>query len=140
MSNSVQPYYLYSTGLFCPWGSPGKNTGVGCHALLQGIFPTQGSNSRLLCLLHWQAGSLPLTPPGKPKVFHILPWDLESDYSLGASGTHYYIPRLTILPESFQWTELGTQTDTHTIILIVCVCVFWISCHFVFLLSVVCGF
>ena len=28
----------------CPWDSPGKNTGVGCHALLQGIFPTQGSH------------------------------------------------------------------------------------------------
>ena len=38
--------------------SPGKNTGVGCHALLQGIFPTQGSNLCLLCLLRWQAGSL----------------------------------------------------------------------------------
>ena len=36
---------------------PGKNTGVGCHALLQGIFPTQGSNLRLLHLLHWQVGS-----------------------------------------------------------------------------------
>ena len=34
-------------------GSPGKNTGVGCHALLQGIFLTQGSNLRLLRLLHW---------------------------------------------------------------------------------------
>ena len=34
--------------------SPGKNTGVGCHALLQGIFRTQGSNLHLLCLLHWQ--------------------------------------------------------------------------------------
>ena len=44
--------------------SPGKNTEVGCHFLPQGIFPTQGSNSRLLCLLHWQVGSLPLTPPG----------------------------------------------------------------------------
>ena len=30
--------------LHCPWDSPGKNTAVGCHALLQGIFPTQGSN------------------------------------------------------------------------------------------------
>ena len=40
--------------------SPGKNTGVGCHALLQGIFPTQGSNSRLLQVLHWQVGSLPV--------------------------------------------------------------------------------
>ena len=41
---------------------------VGCHALLQGIFPTQGLNSRLWCLLHWQAGSLPLVPPLKPKT------------------------------------------------------------------------
>ena len=45
--------------------SPGKNTGVGCHALQQGIFLTQGSNLSLLYLLHWQAGSLPLVPPGK---------------------------------------------------------------------------
>ena len=46
--------------------SPGKNTGVSCHALLQGIFPTQGLNLCPLLLLHWQAGSLPLAPPGKP--------------------------------------------------------------------------
>ena len=45
--------------------SPSKNTGVGCHAQLQGIFLTQGSNLHLLCFLHWQAGSLPLAPPGK---------------------------------------------------------------------------
>ena len=37
-----------------------------CHALLQGIFLTQRSNPRLLCLLHRQVGSLPLEPPGKP--------------------------------------------------------------------------
>ena len=35
---------LFSAGLLCPWGSAGKNTGVGCHFLLQGIFPNQGSN------------------------------------------------------------------------------------------------
>ena len=34
--------------LFCPWNSPDKITGVGCHCLLQGIFLTQGSNSALL--------------------------------------------------------------------------------------------
>ena len=45
--------------------SLGKSTGVGCHALLQRIFPTQGVNLHLLCLLHQQAGSLPLAPPGK---------------------------------------------------------------------------
>ena len=38
---------------FCLWDSPGNNTRVGCHALLQGIFPTQRSNLHLLCLLHW---------------------------------------------------------------------------------------
>ena len=43
------------------------DTGVGCHALLQGIFPTQGSNPPLSRLLHWQTGSLPVAPPGKPK-------------------------------------------------------------------------
>ena len=43
--------------------SSGKNTGVGCHLLLQRIFVTQGSNPRLLQLLHWQIGSLPLAPP-----------------------------------------------------------------------------
>ena len=37
-----------------------------CHALLQGIFLTQGLNPALLHLLHWQVGSLPLAPPGKP--------------------------------------------------------------------------
>ena len=46
--------------------SPGKNTGVSCHFLLQGIFPTEGLNPGLLHLLHWQADSLLLAPPGKP--------------------------------------------------------------------------
>ena len=45
--------------------SPGKNTEVSCHALIQGIFPTQRSNSSLLCLLH-----LSLMPPGKPECMN----------------------------------------------------------------------
>ena len=49
----------------CPWDSPGKNTGVDCRFLLQGIFPTQGLNQCLLHLLHEQAGSLPHAPPWK---------------------------------------------------------------------------
>ena len=47
-------------------GSPGENTGMGCHVLLQGIFPTQGSNLHLWGLLHWEGSSLPLAPPGRP--------------------------------------------------------------------------
>ena len=42
MSNSLWPHGLQPAQLLCPWDSPGKNTGVGCQALLQGIFPTQG--------------------------------------------------------------------------------------------------
>ena len=50
-------------------GSPGKNTGVGCHFLLQGSFPTQESNSHLLHLLHWQTDSLPLNNLGSLYVW-----------------------------------------------------------------------
>ena len=56
--NSLRPYGLWPARLLCPWDFPGKNTGVGCHLLLQGIFPSQGSNPRLL---HWQVDSLPLS-------------------------------------------------------------------------------
>ena len=58
--------------LLCPWDSPSKNTGVGCHALLHGIFPTQGSNPHLLCLLHWQVDSLRLVPPEAPNYSQMM--------------------------------------------------------------------
>ena len=44
VSNYLQPHGLQPTRLLCLWNFPGKNTGVGCHFLLQAIFPTQGSN------------------------------------------------------------------------------------------------
>ena len=53
--------------LLCPWDSPGKNSGVGCHFHLQGILLNQESNPCLLGPLHWHTGSLPLAPPEKPK-------------------------------------------------------------------------
>ena len=67
MLSHSSPVWLFGTPWtiaprLCPWDSPGKNTGVYCHALLQGIFPTEGSNPHL----YWQGGSLPLAPPGKP--------------------------------------------------------------------------
>ena len=46
----------------------GKNTGVGCHFLLQEIFLTQGSNPHILSLLHWQVGSLLAPGQKRPKV------------------------------------------------------------------------
>ena len=44
MSDSLWPHGLQPTKLLCPWNFPGKNTGVGCHFLLRGIFPTQESS------------------------------------------------------------------------------------------------
>ena len=58
-------------GSSVPMDSPGKNTGMGCHFLLQGIFLTQEWNPCYLDILHWQAGSLPLVPPGKPVLSYI---------------------------------------------------------------------
>ena len=62
--------WIIAPRLLCPWDSPDKNTGVGCNVLLQRIFPTQGLNHRFLYLLHWQVGSLPLAPPGKPQFVY----------------------------------------------------------------------
>ena len=56
----------------CPWDSPGKNTGEGCHSLLQGIFPTQGSNLGLLRLLHWQVDSHHLEISSFIRIFQSL--------------------------------------------------------------------
>ena len=71
----VQSYpTLCACGLYPPcstmlphaWNFPGKNTGAGCHFLLQGIFLTQGSNPHLLHTLYWQVDSLPLSHLGSP--------------------------------------------------------------------------
>ena len=64
VSDSLWPHWLQPASLLCSWDSSGKNTGVGCPAFLQGIFPTQGLNPGLLdcrtILYH-------LSPPGKPR-------------------------------------------------------------------------
>ena len=80
-------------------GFSSKNTEVGCHFLLQGIFPTQGSNLSLLCLLPWQVGSLPLVPPGKPRDL-TLPKDP--------------LPGTPTQGVRFQHTNLGGGGETQT--------------------------
>ena len=59
VSDSLRPHGLQPARLLCLWDFPGNNTRVGCHFLLQGIFPTQGSNPGLL---HYKQMS---EPPGK---------------------------------------------------------------------------
>ena len=66
MSNSFE---LFAARFLCPWDSPSKNTRVGCHFLLQGIFLPQESN---LCILHWQVDSLLLSHVESPIVLCIM--------------------------------------------------------------------
>ena len=67
VSDSLQPHGLWPARL-CPWDSPGKYTGVGCHTLLQGIFPTQGLNlsSYVSCI-------------GRRVLYHWLTWEDRTD-------------------------------------------------------------
>ena len=70
MSDSFATVGIVAARVLCPWDFPGKNPGVGYHFLLQGIFPTQGSN---LCLLYWQECSLPPSHQGSPSTSETTP-------------------------------------------------------------------
>ena len=74
---------LYPTRLFWPWDFPGRNTGVGCHSLLQGIFLTPDSNS---CLQHWQADSFTSEPLGKPEIPNTENREKKKNYRLVENG------------------------------------------------------
>ena len=74
------PYGLKTSRVLCLWDFPGKNTGVGCYFLLQGIFPTQGLNPSLL---HWQADCLPLSHQCESIKYYIEWKKLDTkDYTL----------------------------------------------------------
>ena len=84
MSRSLWPYELHS-----PWSSPGQNTGVGSHALLQGVFPTQGLN------------------PGLPHCRQL------SRFTSWASREAQETARLLLNAISGLWLLLGLTDPTH---------------------------
>ena len=119
--------------------SPGKNTGVVCHSLLQGIFLTQGSNPRCLHLLHWQADPLsqhylgspcsPNSPPTGPVRQHHPHFtdeeneaaELEDEKSEAkqsdsrSPNPRAILPLQTHLDETgFSPWSPGTSSNTHT--------------------------
>ena len=71
MSSSLPPHRQEPARLLCSWDSPGKNTGVGCHALLWRIFPTQESNPFLRHLLHCRQILYPLSHLGSPNLYNV---------------------------------------------------------------------
>ena len=93
MSDSLGPHGLYPSRLY-PWDFPGKNTGVGCHFLLQGIFETQGPNlfsciGRQI-LYHWA-----ITKPLAKLIHWVSPYESCSQH-----------PSLLLIPRVWRWEAL----------------------------------
>ena len=129
------PHGLQPSRLLCPWDFPGKNTGVGCRCLLQGIFPTQGSNPGLP---YCRQMLLPSEPPRKsmktlnPCVVHLKliqyckwailhlgnrrqvssPADAAGPRGLAHNHPHRTLVRLRELrsPQSRDWVILGAPS------------------------------
>ena len=84
MSNSLQPHGLYS-----PWNSPGQNTGVGNFSLLQGIFPTQGSN---LAVPHCRQMLYQLSHRGSPRILEWVAYPFSRGSSWHSWGRSSFLP------------------------------------------------
>ena len=93
ISNSFATPLTVPARLLCPWDFPGKNTGVGCCFLLQGIFQAQGSSPRRLLHWHWQAVSCFFS-------FSFLPCSLLPQFICEALGTAQ-------TPHRAQWGSTG---------------------------------
>ena len=124
MSNSLQPYGLQPTRLLCPWDSPGKNTGVSCHSLLQGIFLTEGSNPGLL---HCRQILYNLSHQGRPGLLYdpaisllgIYPKRMKAGtqniFVNSCSQPHYsQQSKGGIRSSVYQWTNGYTQCGLYT--------------------------
>ena len=110
MSDSLRPHGLLLARLLCSWDSLGKNTGLVCHFLLQGIFSTQGWN--LCLLLHWQAGSWPLSHLGsthldRERHNYILDWPKGSfEFSVryyGKIGVNFLANQYLAITKALRW-------------------------------------
>ena len=109
MSDSVRPCGLYPSRLLCVWDTPGKNTAVGCHALLQGIFPTQGTdifNSQEKVKQN-KAKQKPISTEDKNKQRF-----LTSISNFNIPGVFYKL-MLNATLEAV-WVHVGVQASTHT--------------------------
>ena len=118
LSDSLRHYGLQPARLFCPWDSLGKNTGVGCYALLQDIFLTQGLNLCLLCLLDWQASSLPLAQP----VYLLYPFSPYSYIPLGicesrCNSEYCFVLTITLIYLKPSYTYLHLIINTLRVLM-----------------------
>ena len=117
MSDSLRPRVLYPARLLCPWGSPGKNTGMGCHFLLHGIFLTQGSNP---CLLHCRRILYHLSHLESPSSCYTPLWDSASQEEEGQDHGHQLhghqtqmLSRLMMALAVLKLCKRKTKQDVH---------------------------
>ena len=90
--HGICPWIFHGVFL-CPWDFPGKNTGGGCHFLIQRILPTPESNT---CLLHWQMDFLPLSHLGSLLSYTIHKKQLKMDLRLECKTWNHKTPRRRI--------------------------------------------
>ena len=94
-----------------------RHTGVSCQALLQEIFPTQGSNPSFLSLLHWQVDSLPLVPPGKPTMLYTRTNIIKHAFTLNYFSWHrhklkFHLLNLTASSYSLLVCDHGAMAES----------------------------
>ena len=111
-SLSVVSDSLWPHGLYSPWNSPGQNIGVGSLSLLQGIFPTQGSNPglphcRQILFFFLQADSLPAEPQGSPRILEWVAYPFSSRFPEPGIKSGSPALQADSLP-----TELNTQNSS----------------------------
>ena len=94
--------------LLCPWNFPGNNTGVGGHFLLQGNVPIRGCNPCLLCLLHWQVESLPLS-----HLKSLIIGGLVLKPGIPNPLGHYSSPLWSVRNPAAQKAVSGEENPTH---------------------------
>ena len=107
VSDSLWSHGLYPARLLCPWDFPGKDTGVGCHFLLQEIFLTQESNLHLLCLLHCRWTLYLLSHQGSPKYSPNRPTSSKIRFSPQVGGT------IAIMDEGERWVNRHSQNQAR---------------------------
>ena len=109
-SDPLQFHGLQPTRLLCPWNSPGKNTGVGSHSLLQGIFLTQGLNVGLphcrQILYHLSNQGSPQTKRQKSNVSFLI--SLTSHREKSVIGTQQ---QLTQNPKNLRKNVVCSRRD-----------------------------
>ena len=109
VSSPLWPHGPWPSRLLYPWNFPGKNTGVGCHFLLCGIFPAQELN---MCLLYWRVYPLPLCHLGSPQLSSVQFTHSVSPMDCSAPGlpVHHWLQEFTVSLEICKFYKLTSYT------------------------------